>query len=105
MVAYIKSVRFYNEALNNGHLTGKNGNAVLDILTEYTPIKDRKIYQEAVPQGNDPDGRVNVASLKTDLAFFKAQGLVTGNVTAESVVDSSFVDTAIKQIGAYRRGK
>ena len=105
MVAYIKSVRFYNEALNNGHLTGKNGNAVLDILTEYTPIKDRKIYEEAVPQGNDPDGRLNVASLKTDLVFFKTHGLVTGNVTAESVVDSSFVDAAIKQIGTYRKGK
>ena len=105
MVAYIKAVRFYNDALNNGHLTGKNGPAVLDILTEYTPVKDRKIYEEAVPQGNDPDGRVNVASLKTDLAFFKAQGLVTGDISVDAVRDSSFVDAAIKQIGTYRKGK
>ena len=105
MIAYIKSVRFYNDALKDGHLTGKNGPAVLDILTEYTPVKDRKIYEEATPQGNDPDGRVNVTSLKNDLAFYRSLGLVTGNATVEGVHDSSFVDAAIKQIGSYRKRK
>jgi len=103
MIAYIKAARYYNDALKDGKLRGKNGGAVLDILTEYTPVKDKSIYEESVPNGNDPDGRVNVKSLETDLAFFKAQGLVTGNVTIDQVHDGSFVDTALKSVGRYHR--
>jgi NitT/TauT family transport system substrate-binding protein len=108
MVAYIKAVRFYNDGLardkrtGHGSLTGKNGREIIDILTEYTAVKDRTIYEQATPNGNDPDGRVNVASLRKDLAFFKAQGLVTGNVTADAVHDGSFVDAAVKAIGKYK---
>jgi NitT/TauT family transport system substrate-binding protein len=108
MVAYIKAVRFYNDGLardkrtGHGSLTGKNGREIIDILTEYTAVKDRTIYEQATPNGNDPDGRVNVASLRKDLAFFKAQGLVTGNVTADEVHDGSFVDAAVKAIGKYK---
>jgi hypothetical protein len=40
--------------------------------------------------------------LRKDLAFFKAQGLVTGNVTADAVHDGSFVDAAVKAIGKYK---
>ncbi|HEX3549152.1 MAG TPA: ABC transporter substrate-binding protein [Candidatus Elarobacter sp.] len=109
MAAYIKSVRFYNDGLardprtGHGSLTGKNGKEILDILTEYTAVKDRSIYEQATPNGNDPDGRVNVASLRRDLDFFKTQGLVTANVTAEGVHDGSFVDAALKSIGKYKR--
>jgi NitT/TauT family transport system substrate-binding protein len=109
MAAYIQAVRFYNDGLardphtGHGSLTGKNGKEIIDILTEYTPVKDRTIYEQATPNGNDPDGRVNVASLRRDLAFFKAQGLVTGNVTADAVHDGSFVDAALKTVGKYKR--
>ena len=110
MVAYIKAVRFYNEGLardqhtGHGSLTGKNGKEIIDILTEYTAVKDRTIYEQATPNGNDPDGRVNLESLRKDLAFFKTQGLVTGNVTADAVHDGSFVEAALKIVGKYKHG-
>lgn len=109
MAAYIKAARFYNDGLardprsGHGSLTGKNGKEIIDILTEYTAVKDRTIYQQATPNGNDPDGRVNLESLRKDLAFFKSQGLVTTNVTADGVHDGSFVDAALKTVGKYRR--
>jgi NitT/TauT family transport system substrate-binding protein len=108
MIAYIKAVRFYNDGLardkrtGHGSLTGKNGKEIIDILTEYTAVKDRTIYEQATPNGNDPDGRVNVVSLRKDLAFFKAQGLVTGAVTADAVHDGSFVEAAVKVLGKYK---
>ncbi|MDB5029277.1 MAG: transporter substrate-binding protein [Candidatus Eremiobacteraeota bacterium] len=108
MVAYIKAARFYNDGLardkrtGHGSLTGKNGKEIIDILTEYTAVKDRTIYEQATPNGNDPDGRLNLDSMRKDLAFFKAQGLVTGNVTIEQVADTSFVDAALKSLGKYK---
>jgi NitT/TauT family transport system substrate-binding protein len=103
MIAYIKAARYYNDALKDGKIAGKNAGSVLDILTEYTPVKDRSIYVESTPNGNDPDGRVNVKSLELDLAFFKDQGLVKGNVTIDQVHDGSFIDAALKSLGKYRR--
>lgn len=103
MQAYLKAVRFYNDALEDGKIRGKNAKAVLDILTTFTPVKDRSIYADATPQGNNPDGHVNIESMRKDLAFFKDQKLVNGNVSADSVHDASFVETALKALGSYKR--
>jgi len=51
----------------------------------------------------NPDGRVNKSSLAYDLAFYMAQGLVKGAVNLDDVVDSSFVEAAVKELGPYRR--
>jgi len=50
----------------------------------------------------NPDGTLDMASLKNDLAFFKSSGDVTGNITAEQITDTSFVDAALKELGPYR---
>jgi NitT/TauT family transport system substrate-binding protein len=102
MIAYIKAARFYNDALAQGHLRGKNGPAVLSILTQYTPLKDRTVYEQATPNGNNPDGRVNVASLQKDLGWFRDHKLVNGDVSIDKVHDGSFVDAALKQLGPYK---
>jgi NitT/TauT family transport system substrate-binding protein len=102
MIAYIKAARFYNDALAGGHLKGRNGPAVLDILTQYTHIKDRSVYAQATPNGNNPDGRVNMASLEKDLTWFRAHKLVNGNVSMGEVHDGTFVDAALKKLGTYK---
>lgn len=101
MVAYLRAVRYYNLALKNSRLTGKNGSALVDVLVKYTPLKDRRVYEAAVAQYNDPSGRVSVASLKSDLAFYRAQGLIEGNATVEDVYDPSIAAEAVKQLGAF----
>ena len=101
MVAYLRAVRYYNLALKNSRLTGKNGSAVIDVLVKYTPLKDRSVYDAAVAQYNDPGGRVSVASLKADLAFYRAQGLIEGNATVEDVYDPSIAAEAVKRLGAF----
>lgn len=105
MRAYIRAVRDYNDALSGGRLAGPNADEVIAILTEYTPIKDPAIYRAIVPQGTNPDGKLNVASLENDLAFFKSEGVVKGNVTVAQVVDTSFVDAALRALGPYKPRK
>jgi hypothetical protein len=61
------------------------------------------IYKSITPTGMNPDGKVNVESLAADLAFYKEQGLVEADVKIEQIVDHSFVEVALQQLGPYRK--
>jgi NitT/TauT family transport system substrate-binding protein len=103
MRAYLRAVRFYNGALKDGHMIGPNADEVIAILAEATPIKDLAVYKAITPTGMNPDGKVNAASLAADLAFYKEQGLIQGNITIEQIVDHTFVDAALAQLGPYKK--
>ena len=102
MRAYIRGVRYYMAALKDGRLAGPNASEVISILTRYTKIKDPAMYGRIVPSSADPDGRVNLKTLKNDLAFFRQQGLVKDDkITVEDVYDGSFVEAALNVLGPY----
>jgi NitT/TauT family transport system substrate-binding protein len=105
MRAYIRATRDYNDALKDGKLNGKNADEIISILTKATTEKDAKIYRIATSHGCNPDGRVNIASMKQDYQFFKEQGLLTSNVDIDKVVDHSFVDSIVKELGPYKPNK
>jgi NitT/TauT family transport system substrate-binding protein len=102
MRAYIKAIRDYNDALKDGRIAGQNADEIIAILTEYTPVKDPNVYKTIVPNGCNPDGKVNEASLKKDFEFYKSRGLIEGNVTVEQALDSSFADAVVKELGPYK---
>ena len=102
MRAYLRAVRDYNDALKDGRIAGPNATEVVDILTEYTPIKDPAVFRAITPHGCNPDGKVSEASLRKDLQFFQDEGQVAGKVSVEQVLDHSFVDAALKDLGPYR---
>jgi len=91
MRAYVRAIRDCNDALKDGKIAGPNAT-----------IKDPAVYRAITPQGCNPDGRVNEASLKKDLKFYQEDGLVKGNATVEQAVDNSFVEAALKDLGPYK---
>ena len=103
MRAYLRAVREYNDALKDGKIAGPNAAEVIAILTEYTNVKDPAVYRTITPQGCNPDGAVHEASLKNDLAFYKMEGQIKGDVTVEQALDNSFVEAALKVLGPYKR--
>jgi NitT/TauT family transport system substrate-binding protein len=104
MRAYIKGVRDYNDALRDGKMDGPNADEIISILTQTTEIKDRDIYRQISPNACNPDGTVNIDSLKKDLAFFKEQKLIEKDgISADSVVDHSFVQKVVQELGPYKR--
>ena len=103
MRAYLRGVRFYNGALENGRMTGPNAAEVIAILTASTNFKDPEIYRLITPTGMNPDGKVNAESLAQDLAFYRQQGLIQGNVKLEDLVDHSFAEAAVMELGPYRK--
>ena len=102
MRAYLRAVRFYNDALAGGHLAGPTAPEVIAILARYLNVKDPEIYREITPQACDPDGRVNAAALEKDWQFFKDSGQIDGKVTAGQAIDPSFATAAVASLGPYR---
>jgi NitT/TauT family transport system substrate-binding protein len=105
MRAYLRGVRMYSDALKDGRLAGQKANEVIAILTRYTAIKDESLFRRIVPSWVDPNGEVNVTSLKKDLAFFRELGLIEKKDTSvDPVVNSSFAKAAVARLGPYRSG-
>lgn len=102
MVAYLHAVRDYNDALKDRKLAGPGADAIIAILTQATPIKDPAAYRTMTPFAVNPDGKVNLQTLDNDLSFFRGRGLVTDQqLTAASLVDPSFAEDAVRELGPY----
>jgi NitT/TauT family transport system substrate-binding protein len=96
MVAFLKGVRDYTDAF----FEGKGKDAAIDLLVKYLPVKDKRIWQGS-RQHTDVNGKINVADLKAQAAFYKKIGLVTGPVPdVDKYIDTSFAEAAVKRLGA-----
>ena len=103
MRAYIKAIREYNDALKDGRIAGPNADDVISTLTEYTFIKDARLHREITPAAIDPDGRMNLRGLANDLQFFKERKLIQDPaITVERIIDTSFAEEAVKELGPYK---
>lgn len=103
MRAYIRAVRDYNDALRDVKLAGPNADEIVATLTQYTSIKDPMLLRQITPAALNPDGRVNLDGMRTDLAFYREQGLVQdARITVEDIVDMSFVDAVVRELGPYK---
>jgi NitT/TauT family transport system substrate-binding protein len=101
--AYLRGVRDYNNALANSRISGPGADEIVDIIARYSVTKDRDLIRGAVPAALNPDGKINIESATKDLAFLKSQKLVTGPITTSDVVDHSFVEAAVAELGPYKR--
>ena len=102
MRAYLRAVRVYNDALKDSRFKGPTAPEVTAILQEMTTVKEAALYEGITPVGNDPNGAVNMESLRQDLDFYREQGLVKEDVDLKKVVDMSFVEAALKELGPYK---
>jgi len=98
MVAYVKGLRDYNDAFEKN--IGKE--TVIPILTKYTRIRDRKIYEMVAPVGLDPNGKVNVESLRNDSRWYFEHGYLKKLPNIDTIVDLSFAEYAEKKLGSYK---
>jgi NitT/TauT family transport system substrate-binding protein len=102
MRALVRAMRFYNDALKDARLAGPNAPEVIAIMVKYAALKDAATYREIISHGVDPDGGVNVASLKQSWQYFRDSGQIDGSVTVDDVLDLSFVKAAVASLGPYQ---
>ena len=66
--------------------------------------KDAEIHKAVIPPVIDPNGKLNVESLRKDWQFFKDTGQIDGSVTVDSLLDTSFAEAAVSSLGRYTPG-
>ena len=75
--------------------------AMVKILAGNLKLKEEQV-RKVWPAATDPDARPHLPSLQRSLAFFKEHGLVKDQkLQVENVLDMSFVDAAVKDLGVY----
>jgi NitT/TauT family transport system substrate-binding protein len=100
MVAYVRSLRDYNDAFVKG--IGRAD--VVQVLAKHTTVKDLALYDKFTPAGLDPDGRLNVPGIRDDVALYARLGCVTGELSdVRQVIDESFITYAGSVLGPYAR--
>jgi NitT/TauT family transport system substrate-binding protein len=75
---------------------------VIDILARETTLKDKALYDKMGLPGLNPNGTVNVADLKRQQDYYLASGLQKNQADIDKLVDGSFVENALKELGSYR---
>jgi NitT/TauT family transport system substrate-binding protein len=86
MVAYVRGLRDYNDAFRKGQ--GKED--VIQILMEWTGLKERSLYDRMAPAGLHVDGCVNPTSLRLAYDWWLGHGQILAPVDLDRVVDLSF---------------
>jgi len=103
MRAYLRAVRDYTDALVDSKIAGANADEIVATLTQYTNLKNPALVRKITPPAINPDGHVNLAGMRIDLAFYRELGQVQdANIKPEDIVDMSFVDAAVRDLGPYR---
>jgi NitT/TauT family transport system substrate-binding protein len=102
MKAYIRGLRDYVGALKDARLAGPGADEVADIISRYSVVKDKNVLRSIIPHFVDPDGKVGVESLRKDWEFYKAHNFIKGTVTVEQLIDTRWVDAAVKELGPYK---
>jgi NitT/TauT family transport system substrate-binding protein len=98
MMAYLKAVRFYNDALE-----GKaSREELVSILTKSTSVKNPELYRDMAFPGLDPNGKLNVEGMKQDVAWWVSAGRMKESVPVEKLIDASYVEAAVKALGAAK---
>ena len=103
MKAYLRSIRYYFGAFKDGKLAGPNAEEIIAVLTESTPIKDPEVYRTITPNGVDPDGKIDLETMRQDQDVYRRLGWMESQTKVEDVVDMSFVEAALKEIGTYKK--
>ncbi|MPZ87899.1 MAG: ABC transporter substrate-binding protein [Nitriliruptorales bacterium] len=100
MVAYLHGARDYVDALADGALAGEGADEIIQIVSDTTGL-DADLYSAITPNYVHPDGEVNMDSLQQDYAFFEQSGFLETEVSLDEIVDMSFAQAAVDELGPY----
>jgi ABC-type nitrate/sulfonate/bicarbonate transport system substrate-binding protein len=95
MVAYLKGVRAYLDAVTSG--TDRDG--VNAILAKHTAVKDLSLLARIAATGFDPNGRMEIRSLEADQDWFLKLGLQQARADLGKVIDYQYADYAVARLG------
>lgn len=97
MVAYLKGVRDYNDAFVND----RGREEIEKILVEAGVAEDPALFDKLNLVYLDPNGEVSMDSLSADIEYYQSRDYLDHEVSVKSLVDASFVEHAVEELGPY----
>jgi NitT/TauT family transport system substrate-binding protein len=98
LIAYIKSLRFLEDAFAKGI----NREEAISYYIKYTPLKDPALYDRLGVSYNETNGRVNTAAIDSDQDFYVRLGVQKEKVDSRTIVDTNFSEYALSVLGPYQ---
>jgi len=99
--AYVRGVRDYVRAMIDRD--PGTFDQIVPILIEHTTVKDRTLFEKAIPSGLRADPVPNLQSMADDQDWFIAHGLVQQRTNIQDMVELSMVEQAIRELGSAAR--
>lgn len=96
MTAYMRGVRVYNDAFVKGIDLDK----VIDIMARHSET-DPEVIRSSFPAGLDPNQEINLDTINEMQEFFVEQGFLDAVVPLDTLVDTSFAEAAVAELGRY----
>ncbi|HLI29426.1 MAG TPA: ABC transporter substrate-binding protein [Chloroflexota bacterium] len=97
MIAYLRGGRDFLNAMEYGI----DQDAVIDLLTRETTIKDPAVYRQIKYPWHDPDGVVAREALQADIDLFHELGLMD-RIDISRVFEDKYRRFAIEYLGTYQ---
>jgi NitT/TauT family transport system substrate-binding protein len=95
MIGLLKGARDFNKAFTDG--TDKAD--ILTILIKYTAVKDPALYDKMQVSALSGNGSLDASNLQEQIDWLVKYGLVKNRVEASNLIDTTFTDRAVQQIG------
>ncbi len=91
LIAYRKGMRDFHDAFvsaDGKRQDGPTAPAILAIMSRFTGVPEADIAR-VIPY-IDPEGRIDVDSVARQIAWYKSQNLLKGDINAEELIDSRY---------------
>lgn len=98
MVAYVKALRYYNEAFR----TPRGRDDLITIMISHTAIKDRAVWKRMRWPGLDPDGMVDIRGQMDYQRWLLNEHQVTQFILPDRLVDLSYARDAANVLGPFQ---
>ena len=95
MIGLLKGARDFNKAFTDG--TDKED--ILKILIKYTSVKDPALYDKMQVSALSGNGSLDPGNLQEQIDWLVKYGLVKNRVEASTLIDTTFTDRAVQEIG------
>ena len=95
MVAYLQGARDYMDAIE----TGRNRDAVIATLIEYTDVKDPSVYDRMIPAAIDRNGAFDERDLEAQQDYYIETGQQQQRADMQQAVDNHYREFAIGVLG------
>lgn len=96
MTAYMRGVRVYNDAF----VKNINKDEVIELMARRAEV-DPEIVRSSFPAGLDPNQEVDLNDINAMQEFFVEHGFLEEVVPLDELVDTSFAEAAVEELGRY----